>query len=401
MNNTQRQHHQQHHLNFNSFAISTMTDSSFEPDFVDHVLYGDDQPQDSFQCIQGKNMSENSSPATSYSSFETEWETHVLSRKFLARLEQTASQPTMAKTSYIPPSQRNLLNSPLDLDLSLADTPQSLWETPIESPLTMYSATPYVPPTPFYTPMIGQESLEECAAIGKSPFIADEGYYTSHMSPYPSGFDGNPLSLITDKDSILAREPHQQIVYVGEQTTELNSTGNSMFVPLDDCMSGNDDNGAGSRNSSQTTCLFDVVDEQDIFGSQNDEENNDNTDEDYTPSSVNAKRKRVSNTRDVDGRPVKRFECPRQECGMKFSRRFNLQTHMRVHDPNRLKNFRCDVKDCGKHFDRRHDLTRHVATVHHGERAYHCEFCDKPFSRKDAMVRHVSIKGCPNQSAVM
>lgn len=357
MSNSLQQQQQQQQLF--DYSLPTM-ENSFEPDFVDHVLYGDDQPQDSLHFSH-------------------------------------AQTPAMAKTSYIPPSQRNLLNSPLDLDMSLCDTPQSFWETPMESPMTMYSATPYVPPTPFYTPMVnGQDiALDHCEAIGKSPFIADEGYYTSHMSPYPAGFDGNPLSLITDKDSILGREPNHQIVYVGEQTSHIDSNSNSLFVPLDDCMSGNDDNGAGSQPSSQT-CLFDVVDEQDIFGSQ-DEPTSDYKDDDYTPSPVTIKRKRTSSTRDVTGRPLKRFECPREGCPMRFSRRFNLQTHMRVHDPNRHKKFRCDIDGCGKNFDRRHDLSRHEATVHRGERAYHCEYCEKPFSRKDALVRHVTVKGCPNQ----
>ncbi|CAM0140043.1 unnamed protein product [Umbelopsis sp. WA50703] len=370
-------------------------ENSFEPDFVDHVLYGDDHPQDSLHFSHGKNSSD-SSPS---SQFETEWESHMLSRNSLARLENIAQTPAMAKTSYIPPSQRNLLNSPLDLDMSLCDTPQSFWETPMESPMTMYSATPYIPPTPFYTPMVnGQDvALDHCDAIGKSPFIADEGYYTNHMSPYPAGFDGNPLSLITDKDSILGREPNHQIVYVGEQTSHIDSNSNSLFVPLDDCMSGNDDNGAGSQPSSQT-CLFDVVDEQEIFGSQNEESASANReDDDYTPFRVTIKRKRTSSTRDVTGRPLKRFECPHGGCPMKFSRRFNLQTHMRVHDPERQKKFRCDVDGCNKNFDRRHDLSRHEATVHRGERAYHCEYCEKPFSRKDALVRHVTVKGCPNQ----
>jgi uncharacterized Zn-finger protein len=180
----------------------------------------------------------------------------------------------------------------------------------------------------------------------------------------------------------------------------MNSNGNSLFVPLDDCMPDGDDNSDGIRQSSQTTCLFDVVDEQDIFGSQNDESTTDNVDdEDYTPQPIASKRKRTSSTRDNTGRPVKRFQCPRKGCGMQFSRRFNLQTHMRVHDPNRLRKFRCEAEGCGKNFDRRHDLTRHEATVHRGERAYHCEYCEKPFSRKDALVRHVTVKGCPSQSA--
>ncbi|GAB5593687.1 hypothetical protein Unana1_08587 [Umbelopsis nana] len=393
---------QQQHIDFRRIALPTMTDDTFDQAFLDPVLFGDDQPQDSLSfSSHGKNSYENS-PTTSCSSFESEWETHVLSRKSLARLENTAQPSTMNKSHYIPPSQRNILNSPLDLDMSLCDTPASLWETPMESPLTMYSATPYVPPTPFYTPMIGHESFDECAAatavMAKSPFIADEGYYTSRMSPFVAGFDGNPLSLITDKASLLAREHNQQIVYVGEQTTDLHGNGNSLFVPLDDCVA--DGNNADSQNSSQHS-LFDAMDKHDLFNTQEDDQSNNVDDDDYSPSKTNSKRKRSNASRDAVGRPLKRFECPRKGCGMKFSRRFNLQTHMRVHDPNRLKLFRCEVEGCGKNFDRRHDLTRHEATVHRGERAYHCEFCEKPFSRKDALVRHLTIKGCPSQLAEM
>ncbi|KAG2185442.1 hypothetical protein INT44_002233 [Umbelopsis vinacea] len=370
-------------------AVAKMTEDTFDQAFLDPVLFGDDHPQDALSFSHGKNSCD-SSPTTS---FESEWETHVLSRKSLARLEHTAQSPVMHKHSYIPPSQRNILNSPLDLDMSLCETPASLWETPIDSPLTMYSGTPYIPPTPFYTPMI---SGQEEPIMAKSPFIADEGYYTSQMSPFVAGFDGNPLTLINEKAAQIAQEQSQQIVYVGEQTTDT-INNNSMFVPLDDCMADNEDHQKSSQRS-----LFDVVDDyfsssQNLDPSSADDQDND---DEYVPSQ-SSKRKKSSSTRDATGRPLKRFQCQRKGCGMMFSRRFNLQTHMRVHDPNRLKLFCCDVEGCGKNFDRRHDLTRHEATVHRGERAYHCDYCEKPFSRKDALVRHLTVKGCPSQMGAM
>lgn len=393
-----------HSLQQQHFALANMSEDTFDQAFLDPVLFGDDQPQDALSFSHGKNSCD-SSPTTS---FDSEWETHVLSRKSLARLENTAQSPVMQKHSYIPPSQRNILNSPLDLDMSLCETPASLWETPIDSPLTMYSSTPYIPPTPFYTPMVsGQDVLEDAstaATLAKSPFIADEGYYTSHMSPFVAGFDGNPLTLINEKAAHLAQEQNQQIVYVGEHTTHLdNANSNSLFVPLDDCMADNEDHQKSSQRS-----LFDVVDDyfnssQNLDPSSGDDK--EDFDDDYVPQSASTsqsnKRKKSSYTRDATGRPLKRFQCQRKGCGMMFSRRFNLQTHMRVHDPNRLKKFRCDVEGCAKNFDRRHDLTRHEATVHRGERAYHCDYCEKPFSRKDALVRHLTVKGCPNQMGAM
>ncbi|KAI8878415.1 hypothetical protein K501DRAFT_287882 [Backusella circina FSU 941] len=77
-------------------------------------------------------------------------------------------------------------------------------------------------------------------------------------------------------------------------------------------------------------------------------------------------------------------------CGMHFTRRYNLSSHMKTHDANRFKPFPCKL--CNKQFDRKHDLARHVSTVHNGERAFNCSQCNCTFSRKDALNRHVSKK---------
>jgi uncharacterized Zn-finger protein len=77
-------------------------------------------------------------------------------------------------------------------------------------------------------------------------------------------------------------------------------------------------------------------------------------------------------------------------CGMHFTRRYNLSSHMKTHNPNRLKPFPCNI--CNKQFDRKHDLARHVSTVHNGERAFNCSQCNCTFSRKDALNRHAAKK---------
>ncbi|KAL0096091.1 hypothetical protein J3Q64DRAFT_1706125 [Phycomyces blakesleeanus] len=81
---------------------------------------------------------------------------------------------------------------------------------------------------------------------------------------------------------------------------------------------------------------------------------------------------------------AKRFACGICQC--KFSRRFNLGTHMKTHVKDRQKDFVCNT--CHKAFDRKHDCDRHVATVHRGERSYGCDLCSSSFSRKDALFRH-------------
>ncbi|KAG0174267.1 hypothetical protein DFQ28_009258 [Apophysomyces sp. BC1034] len=80
----------------------------------------------------------------------------------------------------------------------------------------------------------------------------------------------------------------------------------------------------------------------------------------------------------------RRYEC--HICHRKFSRRYNLSTHIRTHNKDRKKDHPCG--SCPKAFDRKHDLARHIATVHHGERSYPCDRCQSTFSRKDALTRH-------------
>ncbi|PLW12487.1 hypothetical protein PCASD_06948 [Puccinia coronata f. sp. avenae] len=56
----------------------------------------------------------------------------------------------------------------------------------------------------------------------------------------------------------------------------------------------------------------------------------------------------------------KRFPCP--ECGQRFARAFNLQTHIATHAG--MRPFSCPADGCSKAFSRRHDLGRHVGAVH-------------------------------------
>ncbi|KAF7723633.1 hypothetical protein EC973_001775 [Apophysomyces ossiformis] len=97
------------------------------------------------------------------------------------------------------------------------------------------------------------------------------------------------------------------------------------------------------------------------------------------------KRKRLLTEDTAEG---KRFECP--VCKSKFSRRYNLGTHVKTHDKNRQKSFSCYL--CPKAFDRKHDCDRHISTVHHGERSFSCAECPSTFSRKDALTRHMMQK---------
>ncbi|CAG8591208.1 6142_t:CDS:2 [Ambispora leptoticha] len=101
-----------------------------------------------------------------------------------------------------------------------------------------------------------------------------------------------------------------------------------------------------------------------------------------------------NNTRNEPQSPTlknqKTFACP--NCNRQFNRKFNMQSHLLTHNPNRTKPFRCEVEGCASTFTRKHDLKRHVNGIHKCEKLYQCPACLRNFSRKDAWKRH--LIGC-------
>lgn len=78
----------------------------------------------------------------------------------------------------------------------------------------------------------------------------------------------------------------------------------------------------------------------------------------------------------------KTYTCNFQNCGKKFTRRYNVRSHIQTHLSDRP--FACSY--CPKKFVRQHDLNRHIKG--HTE-SKHCKCpCGKEFSRLDALTKH-------------
>lgn len=100
--------------------------------------------------------------------------------------------------------------------------------------------------------------------------------------------------------------------------------------------------------------------------------------------------------------PESSYSCTFEGCHRSFSRIQNLKSHEKIHFPNRGRYFLCHICQAG--FTRSQgifkyliqDLTRHI-NIHSGIKNFKCpgDGCQKSFSRKDALRRHVrSVKCC-------
>jgi Zinc finger, C2H2 type len=80
--------------------------------------------------------------------------------------------------------------------------------------------------------------------------------------------------------------------------------------------------------------------------------------------------------------PDHKFVCLYPDCGKRFGRKYNIQSHIQTHLSDRP--YRCEICQAG--FVRQHDLRRHEK-IHGGDKPFVCA-CRKSFARQDALTRH-------------
>ncbi|CAA91214.1 DNA-binding transcription factor, calcineurin responsive Prz1 [Schizosaccharomyces pombe] len=77
------------------------------------------------------------------------------------------------------------------------------------------------------------------------------------------------------------------------------------------------------------------------------------------------------------------YVCTFAGCNKRFTRAYNLKSHMNTH--TNYRPFQCSI--CKKSFARQHDKRRHEQ-LHTGIKAFACVTCNQRFARMDALNRH-------------
>lgn len=248
--------------------------------------------------------------------------------------------------------------------------------------------------TPYMDPLIGNHFTTPYMDASSTPFM---GTSTDCMEQYFTPMIGNQddHDFTSVNPSQLALDQQQQ----PSSTLALNNNDDddSLFPPLTNEEQEQQDqqlklNSSSDQFKNELDDLFD-----DLFGSNDKEqqqptENNNNA--------VSHKRK-LDQVDDVltnnNNKMMKENNSSNKQqlyvcdvCQRGFTRRYNLGTHVKTHDKNRIKPFACSL--CPKTFDRKHDCERHISTVHMGERLFTCAPCNVSFSRRDALHRHQAQK---------
>ncbi|KAI8086784.1 uncharacterized protein BX664DRAFT_265726 [Halteromyces radiatus] len=228
--------------------------------------------------------------------------------------------------------------------------------------------------TPYMDPLIGSHfSTPMMDTTTTTPFMGAVGMDLDCMEQYFTP------ALTSEHDFSSVVDPSQLAIESQPTMTLQQQEDDSLFPPLSKEEEQQKQNDTTSEN--HWDLLFD-----DIFG----------TNEKPKDDVPTLKRKHVEEEKEEEEKQSKQvktndtrlFVCP--ICDRGFSRRYNLGTHIKTHNKDRVKPFACHL--CTKSFDRKHDCERHISTVHMGERLYTCHTCQVSFSRRDALHRHQTQK---------
>ncbi|KAJ2851943.1 hypothetical protein IWW36_000716 [Coemansia brasiliensis] len=105
------------------------------------------------------------------------------------------------------------------------------------------------------------------------------------------------------------------------------------------------------------------------------------------PVPSGVKRKRSNDADDGAGASKRQFHC--DICNRSFSRQYNMRTHRLTHDPQSQAARPHKCTHCLRRFTRKHDLERHQV-LHDDSDAFKCDVCHRGFARLDVLDRHVN-----------
>ncbi|CAO3703754.1 unnamed protein product [Rhizopus stolonifer] len=246
-------------------------------------------------------------------------------------------------------------------------------------------STPYLEvDTPFTPPFFDIESdispYLAFASFNNTPMLKQDICLSNYIQQGASAeFNGDPTELLIDK----SKTPQWPSYTLDIQHKQ----DNGLFPPLGNSQLTND----YEEQPDEFNTFMDFGSPLSEPEPEPEQEDEYRPEKEFKPSRVEKPKrierpKRVEKSKRGKSAQGKLHQCP--YCDHVSKRRYNLSTHIKTHNKQRVKEFECE--QCHSRFDRRHDRDRHLATVHRGKRALVCKCCSIRFSRRDALNRHLA-----------
>jgi hypothetical protein len=199
---------------------------------------------------------------------------------------------------------------------------------------------------------------ERAPSTSLSYILATLSEYTmSDYIPQPAPFNGNPALLVIDKTKV--PELYKNTTIDDKESPSL-VTGDKLSTDSQDRDVVNQENRDPQANQPPPTNKKRPKRKAGCLEMDTQVKEQDGSSTKRRKNVLKSRKENKSAPASISGQDKKLSKC--HLCTFTSNRRFNLTTHLKTHDPNRVKEFVCS--ECKTEFTRKHDLERHVTNVH-------------------------------------
>ncbi|KAI8809483.1 hypothetical protein BJ742DRAFT_676737 [Cladochytrium replicatum] len=232
-------------------------------------------------------------------------------------------------------------------------------------------------------PDVGNVELTTVEPVGAEQALSPQAPTFTKCSPPPQERNAVERSPERHRESSECSE----FVFVDEDETESTDSGSDFEFPSKSGSSRRGRQAAGRRSGHKQSALdhrrssiVSTVSEISCVSSCDSEYSVAESTRGQQRRQANPKRNQQQEDCDSDKR--RHWSC--EQCGKRFTRKFNLGQHMRIHSGR--KPYVCQVENCGMAFVRDYDRKRHHISVHDLDKPFKCTHCDLQFPRWASII---------------